>query len=75
MTDVSRFGNGLPTTFVTTERRTTLGNRSMKRVHKHTAVIMRAIRQRNGVPFEVERKVCKDCRRLLDEKPVKRALA
>jgi hypothetical protein len=45
----------------------------MKRVHKHTEVTVRAIRQRNGVPFEVERKVCRDCRRLLDEKPLKRA--
>lgn len=46
----------------------------MKRVHKHTAVTMRAIRQRNGVPFEVERQVCKDCRRLLDERPLKRTV-
>jgi len=48
---------------------------SLRRLHKHTAVTVRAIRQRNGVPFEVERQVCKDCRRLLDEKPVKRAAA
>ncbi|MFY9580581.1 MAG: hypothetical protein WAQ33_14805 [Gaiellaceae bacterium] len=48
---------------------------SLKRAHKHTAVTVRAIHQRNGVPFEVERQVCKDCRRLLDEKPVKRAVA
>ena len=46
----------------------------MKRVDKHTAVTMRAIRQRNGVPFEVERQVCKDCRRLLDERPLKRTV-
>ena len=48
---------------------------SLKRIHKHTAVTVHAIRQRNGVPFEVERQVCKDCRRLLDEKPVRRAAA
>ena len=47
----------------------------MKRGHKHTTVTMRAIRQRNGVPFEVERKVCKECLRLLDETPLKRATA
>jgi len=47
---------------------------SLRRAHKHTAVTVRAIRQRNGVPFEVERQVCKDCRRLLDEKPVRRAV-
>lgn len=44
----------------------------MKGVHKHTAVTVRAIRQRNGVPYEMERKVCKDCRRVLDERPLKR---
>ena len=45
----------------------------MKRAHKHTAVKIRAIRQRNGVPFEVERSVCKQCQRLLEERPLKRA--
>ena len=47
----------------------------MKRAHKHTAVTIRAIRQQNGVPFEVERKVCRECRTLLDEKPLKRVPA
>jgi hypothetical protein len=47
----------------------------VKRAHKHNAVITRAIRQRNGVPFEVERKICQECRRLLDEKPLKRVPA
>jgi hypothetical protein len=46
-----------------------------KLAHKHTAVTIRAIRQRSGVPYEVERKVCSDCRRLLDEKPLRRAAA
>jgi hypothetical protein len=46
----------------------------VNRVHKHTAVTVRVIRQRNGVPFEVERQVCKDCRRLLDERPLKRTV-
>jgi hypothetical protein len=45
------------------------------RAHRHTAVTVRAIRQRNGVPYEVERKLCKSCRRLLEEKPLKRASA
>jgi hypothetical protein len=58
---------------VTAERRTRLRASGVKRAHKHIAVITRAIRQRNGVPFEVERKVCRDCRRILDEKPLKRA--
>jgi hypothetical protein len=48
---------------------------TLKLIHKHNAVTIRAIRQRNGIPYEVERRVCSDCRRLLDEKPVKRASA
>jgi hypothetical protein len=31
--------------------------------------------QRFGVPFEVERTVCNDCRQVLDERPLKRAAA
>jgi hypothetical protein len=43
--------------------------------HKHTSVTLRAIRQRSGVPYEIERKVCSACQRVLDEKPLRRALA
>ena len=43
--------------------------------HKHNAVTIHAIRQRAGVPYQVERKVCSRCRRLLAEKPIKRAAA
>jgi len=46
-----------------------------KRAHKHTTVTTRAIRQRDGVPYVVERKVCKDCRRLVEERPLQRASA
>ena len=31
--------------------------------------------QRFGVPFEVERVMCSDCRRVLEERPLKRAAA
>jgi len=48
---------------------------TLKRRHKHTAVTVHAIRQRGGVPYHVERKVCSDCRRLLDETTIKRATA
>jgi NMD protein affecting ribosome stability and mRNA decay len=48
---------------------------TLKRIHKHNAVTTIAIRQRSGVPYQVERKVCADCQRLLDERPVKRATA
>jgi hypothetical protein len=43
--------------------------------HKHTAVTIHAIRQRGGVPYHVERKVCRNCSRLLDEKTIRRAAA
>jgi len=46
-----------------------------KEIHKHTVVKTLAIGQRRGVPYEVERTVCADCRELLAEKPVKRAEA
>jgi hypothetical protein len=48
---------------------------ALKQIHKHTAVTTVAIRQRSGVPYQVERKVCASCRTLLEEKPVKRAAA
>ena len=42
--------------------------------HKQTS-IKRAILRRSGIPFEVERKVCSECKRVLDEKPLRRAAA
>jgi hypothetical protein len=46
-----------------------------KQLHKHIAATTRVIRQVNGVPYEVERRVCADCGQLLDERPVRRAAA
>lgn len=43
--------------------------------HRHSAVITRLLRQRSGVPFEVEQKVCKSCQRVLDERLLRRAAA
>jgi RNase P subunit RPR2 len=43
--------------------------------HKHTSVTLHAIRQRSGIPYEIERKVCSSCHRVLDEKPLRRAAA
>jgi hypothetical protein len=43
--------------------------------HRHTPVVMHVVRQREGVPYEVERKICSACERLLAEKPVRRAAA
>ena len=43
--------------------------------HKHVPVVRLELRQRAGVPYEVERKVCSACARILDERPLKRAAA
>lgn len=45
------------------------------RRHRHKAVVKHALRQRAGIPYEVERMVCSACERVLDERPVKRAAA
>jgi ribosomal protein L37E len=46
-----------------------------RREHKHKAVTTHAVGQRAGVPYEVERRVCSDCGRVLDERPLRRAAA
>jgi len=43
--------------------------------HEHVATNLHVLRQRAGVPYEVEQKVCADCRRVLDETPLRRAAA
>jgi hypothetical protein len=43
--------------------------------HRHSAVVTHLLRQRSGVPYEVERKICKACNRVLDERLVRRAAA
>ena len=44
-------------------------------LHRHKAVTTHALSQQAGVPYEVERTVCSDCRRVLGERPVRRAVA
>jgi NMD protein affecting ribosome stability and mRNA decay len=44
-------------------------------VHEHVAKRVHVLLQRSGVPYEMEQQVCTACRRVLDEKPVKRAAA
>ena len=44
-------------------------------LHEHKAVIAHALRQHAGIPYEVEQKVCEDCRTILDERTVRRAAA
>ena len=43
--------------------------------HEHKTVTLHAIRQRSGIPYEIERKICSSCNRVLDEKPLRRAAA
>ena len=47
----------------------------ISRTHQHRAVTKHVLRQRAGIPYEVERTVCSECRRTLDEWPVRRAAA
>ena len=44
-------------------------------LHKHRAVSMHLLVQRDGVPYRIERTVCSDCARVLAEKPLQRAVA
>ena len=46
-----------------------------KRLHRHNGVRTYVLLQRLGVPYEVERTVCTECSRVLDERPLKRAAA
>ena len=48
---------------------------SFERPHEHTAVTTHAVGQLAGVPYEVERTVCSQCRRVLAERPLRRAAA
>jgi hypothetical protein len=45
------------------------------RLHRHSGVRTYVLLQRLGIPYEVERTVCSECRRVLDERPVRRAAA
>jgi len=46
-----------------------------RRLHRHTGVRRYMLLQRLGVPYEVERTVCSECQRVLDERQLKRAAA
>jgi hypothetical protein len=43
--------------------------------HRHRAATLHVLAQRRGIPYELERKVCSACGRVLDERPLKRAAA
>jgi NMD protein affecting ribosome stability and mRNA decay len=44
-------------------------------LHRHKAVTTHALRQLAGIPYEVERTLCADCQRVLDERTLRRAAA
>lgn len=43
--------------------------------HRHREVTTHVVRQRAGVPYEVEQRVCSECRTVLAERPLRRAAA
>jgi RNase P subunit RPR2 len=43
--------------------------------HRHHAVSVRVVAQREGIPYELERTVCRECSRVLSERPLRRAAA
>lgn len=45
------------------------------RGHEHTVVTVHALKQRAGIPYEIERTTCPVCRRVLDERLLRRAAA
>jgi hypothetical protein len=57
------------------DRATVIQEMRTKLPHKHVAVVKHQLRQRAGIPYEVETKVCSACARVLDERPLKRAAA
>jgi hypothetical protein len=46
-----------------------------RHAHTHTAARRYVLLQRLGVPYEVERTVCTECRQVLEERLLKRAEA
>jgi hypothetical protein len=43
--------------------------------HRHTKVSSYLLRQREGIPYEIERVHCSKCSRFLGERPLRRAAA
>jgi hypothetical protein len=43
--------------------------------HRHARATIVFVGQRGGIPYEVERTTCTVCRRVLDERPLRRAVA
>ena len=46
-----------------------------KALPSNKAVTTHLLRQRKGIPYEIERVLCSECRHVLDEKQLRRAAA
>ncbi|HEY7207030.1 MAG TPA: hypothetical protein VH416_02220 [Gaiellaceae bacterium] len=45
------------------------------RPHRHQGLVVHVIEQRDGVPYELERRVCTTCGRELEQRRLRRAAA
>ena len=52
-----------------------MSDRRREHTPEHTLVTKYVLRQRDGVPYEIERIVCAECKRVLEERPLRRAVA
>lgn len=43
--------------------------------HRHRAVSKHVVVQRAGIPYELERTICRECAQVLTERPLRRAAA
>jgi hypothetical protein len=43
--------------------------------HRHEGVSIHVLVQREGIPWEIERTVCRQCAQVLSERPLRRAAA
>jgi hypothetical protein len=46
-----------------------------KKGHTHRQVTVHVLGQQGGVPYEVERTLCGECREIISERPLRRAAA
>jgi hypothetical protein len=73
--------NSLQQTVLTADRLSTVrtmddhSKMQLRRLHRHRAVTTHVVGQRDGVPYEHERRVCATCGRELELRPLKRTAA
>jgi len=52
-----------------------MSEKPQRHEHVHRPVTLHALGQRAGIPYELERCICAECRRVLTERPLRRAAA